>query len=138
MLVSGFGSPAYNAGDSGVLWFDTCFCICDFSWLACSAVRCLMKSSCTFQLESHCWGSTLTSWLKQLLLLPLVASHTRPCRSACHTLLSVPPASSPHLMGFWCLVHLHSLGIQHHICLASSCYSDAGVLSLTLFIFLGK
>jgi len=112
-----------------------CFCICDFSRLACSAVLCLMKSSCTFQLESHCWGSTLTSWLKQLLLLPRVASLTHPCRSAYPSLLSVPPASSPHLMGCPCLVHLHFLSIQHHICLARSWCSDGGVLCLALFNF---
>ena len=33
------------------------------------------------------------------------------------------------------LVHQHFLSIQHNICLASSCYSDAQVLNLALFIF---
>lgn len=68
---------------------DTCFCICDFSWPACRASLGLMKLSCTFQLESHCWGHTLASWSKQLLLLPLGASRTHPCWSAPPNPLSV-------------------------------------------------
>lgn len=68
---------------------DACFCICDFSWPACRGSFCLIKLSCTFQLASHCWGHTLASWSKQLLLLPLGASRTHPCRSASHSPLSV-------------------------------------------------
>lgn len=118
MLISGFGS-------SRVLQFDACFCICDFSWLACGAVLCLMKSSFRFHLESHCWRSTLASGLKQSLLLLLVASCTHPCRRAYHSLLLVLCPSSCHLMDCPSLIHLHFLSIQHDTCLAGSHYSDA-------------
>lgn len=96
MLISGFGSPRAQAGDPGVLHSDACFCICDFSWLACATLFHWMKSSFKFLLKSLLvkYPDVLT---EVVVLLLLVAFCTHLCHSIYHSLWSMFPASSHHL-----------------------------------------